>query len=97
METGGVARVTEGGVEILPKFNTLVLFWADEMPHEVLPAWAPRCALTIWLNRGSTTEQLDAATAQVAEMLYDQMLHLVCPAKAVSSSLPEISTNEQGQ
>ena len=74
---------SSGAVEILPIFNRVATFWADEMPHEVLPAWQKRCALTVWLNRGTPTET--SATARtvpgedLAELMYDQMLQLVSP------------------
>ena len=43
--------------EVEPRAGTLVLFWSHRMPHEVLPAAAPRFALSLWMC--TATDQPD--------------------------------------
>lgn len=50
-EHGGLLRLYPEGeepVEIAPVIDRLVVFLSDRMDHEVLPAYAPRVALTAW-------------------------------------------------
>lgn len=54
-EHGGCLRVFEPGMEsvrvrrdIEPRWNRLVIFWSDEVPHEVLPSFRDRVAVSIW-------------------------------------------------
>lgn len=37
-------------VRVLPELGTLVLFWSEEFPHEVLPARRARQSLTGWFR-----------------------------------------------
>ena len=57
-EDGGALRVyaspsacdpDQTYAEIKPQRGTLVLFWSHRMPHEVMPASAPRFALSLWM------------------------------------------------
>jgi SM-20-related protein len=47
---GGLLRLyPEGGpVDVAPRLDTLVVFLSERLEHEVLPAHAPRLALTAW-------------------------------------------------
>lgn len=47
---GRLALYPEGGakVEVDPALDTLVVFLSERLEHEVLPAHAPRLALTAW-------------------------------------------------
>ncbi|KAL1527870.1 hypothetical protein AB1Y20_009246 [Prymnesium parvum] len=36
-------------LEVEPRLGTLALFWAHRVEHEVLPAYAPRFALSMWM------------------------------------------------
>jgi SM-20-related protein len=47
---GGLLRLyPEGGaVDVAPRLDTLVVFLSERLEHEVLPAYAPRLALTAW-------------------------------------------------
>lgn len=50
-EHGGVLRVYPEGadpVDLAPVLDRLVMFLSDRLEHEVLPAHAPRVALTAW-------------------------------------------------
>lgn len=38
----------EGAIDLAPETGRLVLFWANELPHEVLPSKRRRMALTYW-------------------------------------------------
>ena len=40
-------------MDVEPNGGTFVIFRADQLVHEVLPAHAPRAALTVWMH-GST-------------------------------------------
>eukprot|EP00811_Abedinium_folium_P036867 NODE_9536_length_1417_cov_3.268992.p1 GENE.NODE_9536_length_1417_cov_3.268992~~NODE_9536_length_1417_cov_3.268992.p1 ORF type:complete len:431 (+),score=121.58 NODE_9536_length_1417_cov_3.268992:49-1341(+) len=52
---GGCLRLYEPGIanmqtkaDIEPLHNRLVVFWSEEMPHEVLPCHAARAAVSMW-------------------------------------------------
>eukprot|EP00750_Incisomonas_marina_P001545 INCI11317.2.p1 GENE.INCI11317.2~~INCI11317.2.p1 ORF type:complete len:738 (-),score=111.26 INCI11317.2:389-2602(-) len=82
---GGGTMQNSGVVEVFPEHNRLVLFWSDEIPHEVLPAYASRSALTVWLNRGTdSTASSNAPNSshedprELAEIVYDEMAKIVC-------------------
>jgi len=47
---GGLLRLyPKGGpVDVAPRLDTLVVFLSERLEHEVLPAHAPRLALTAW-------------------------------------------------
>ena len=47
---GGLLRLhlEEGAVDVAPTLDRLVVFLSERVPHEVLPAHAPRLALTAW-------------------------------------------------
>ncbi|XP_070699070.1 prolyl hydroxylase EGLN3 [Pempheris klunzingeri] len=52
-EHGGVLRIFPEGksyaVDIKPLFDRLLFFWSDRRnPHEVLPSYATRYAITVW-------------------------------------------------
>jgi SM-20-related protein len=49
-EHGGLLRLylEEGTVEVAPTLDRLVVFLSERLEHEVLPAHAPRLALTAW-------------------------------------------------
>ncbi|MBL8953858.1 MAG: 2OG-Fe(II) oxygenase [Myxococcaceae bacterium] len=48
-EHGGLLRLhVEPPVDVEPVLNRLVVFLSDRVEHEVLPAHAPRLALTAW-------------------------------------------------
>ncbi|MDY7232666.1 2OG-Fe(II) oxygenase [Hyalangium rubrum] len=49
-EHGGQLRLflEEGTVEVAPTLDRLVVFLSEKLEHEVLPAHAPRLALTAW-------------------------------------------------
>ena len=38
-----------GYLEVAPRRGTLVLFWSHLTPHEVMPAFTPRYALSLWM------------------------------------------------
>ena len=37
-------------VDVAPRLGTLVLFWSHRVEHEVMPALAPRYALSLWMH-----------------------------------------------
>ena len=47
---GGLLRLhpEEGVVDVAPRLDSLVVFLSERIEHEVLPAHAPRLALTAW-------------------------------------------------
>ncbi|EDO39282.1 predicted protein, partial [Nematostella vectensis] len=50
---GGVLRIYQDDdnshIDVEPLFNRVLLFWSDRRnPHEVLPSYAPRFAVTVW-------------------------------------------------
>ena len=45
-----------GACEVAPTGGTVVIFRADQIVHEVMPALAERAALTVWMHAG-TKEQ----------------------------------------
>ncbi|TNE87500.1 MAG: 2OG-Fe(II) oxygenase [Deltaproteobacteria bacterium] len=49
-EWGGQLRahLPEGPVDVLPRLDRLVIFLSEQVKHEVLPALAPRFAMTSW-------------------------------------------------
>ena len=50
-KNGGKLRIyrEDGHVDVEPFLNRLLLFWSDKRnPHEVLPAYSTRYAITIW-------------------------------------------------
>ena len=49
-------REPHDAVDIAPSGDTLVLFRADRMLHEVRPAFAPRLAATMWLYGGTEAQ-----------------------------------------
>lgn len=50
-DRGGVLRlhVGETAVDVAPVLDRLVVFLSERLEHEVLPAFAPRLAVTAWL------------------------------------------------
>ncbi|MFP4598007.1 MAG: 2OG-Fe(II) oxygenase [Persicimonas sp.] len=53
---GGMLRAwtADGQVrEVEPVAGRLVVFVSDQVPHEVLPTYAPRCAVTAWYRHRS--------------------------------------------
>ncbi len=51
-EAGGVLRLhdLEGPVDVAPVLDRLLVFLSERIDHEVLPARAPRCAITVWFR-----------------------------------------------
>lgn len=49
----GLARSDHDAVDISPRGDSLVIFRADRVLHEVRPSHAPRYAATMWLYAGS--------------------------------------------
>lgn len=51
---GGQLRVwtPDGAVDVAPCMGRLVVFLSHKLPHEVLPAGAPRWAVTAWYRAG---------------------------------------------
>ena len=51
-EAGGLLRLHEpaGPVDVAPILDRLLVFLSERVEHEVLPARAPRCAITAWLG-----------------------------------------------
>jgi SM-20-related protein len=51
-EAGGVLRLhdREGPVDVAPVLDRLLVFLSERIDHEVLPARAPRCAVTAWFR-----------------------------------------------
>jgi SM-20-related protein len=51
-EHGGCLQVTTdtGMVDVEPVLGRAIVFWSERVPHEVLPCFAPRFALTMWLS-----------------------------------------------
>jgi SM-20-related protein len=49
-EAGGLLRLhgDEGPVDVAPVLDRLLVFLSERVEHEVLPAYAPRCAVTAW-------------------------------------------------
>jgi len=50
-DKGGKLRIyrEEGHIDVEPVLNRLLMFWSDKRnPHEVLPAYCTRYAITIW-------------------------------------------------
>ena len=43
-------------VDVAPRGDTLIIFRADQMLHEVRPAFAPRLAVTMWLYAGTEAQ-----------------------------------------
>jgi SM-20-related protein len=60
-EDGGRLRAWcgEEAVDIDPLAGRLVMFRSDALPHEVLPAWAPRYTLTAWFRGGELVPMLE--------------------------------------
>lgn len=55
-EQGGVLRawLADGKVrEVEPVAGRLVVFLSDQVPHQVMPTFAPRCAVTAWYRHRS--------------------------------------------
>jgi SM-20-related protein len=55
-EQGGVLRawMPDGEViEVEPVAGRLVVFMSDKVPHQVMPTFAPRCAVTAWYRHRS--------------------------------------------
>ena len=42
-------RAASAAVDVEPRRGTLAPFWSHRVPHEVLPAQAPRFALSLWM------------------------------------------------
>ncbi|PFX23112.1 Egl nine-like 3 [Stylophora pistillata] len=64
-ENGGKLRIyrENGHVDVEPFLNRLLMFWSDKRnPHEVLPAYSTRYAITIWY--------FDSEERQKAKQLY---------------------------
>lgn len=61
----------EALLEVLPERNTLVLFWSHVVEHEVLPAFRPRYAVSMWLR----TAAEERATPAQAPTLAQQEQH----------------------
>ena len=51
-EDGGALRLhaDEGPVDVAPVLDRLLVFLSERVEHEVLPVWAPRCAVTAWFR-----------------------------------------------
>jgi SM-20-related protein len=51
-EDGGALRLHPGGgsVDVTPVLDRLLVFLSERVEHEVLPARAPRCAVTAWFR-----------------------------------------------
>jgi len=51
-ENGGMLRLyaTGGQHDVAPILDRLLVFLSEQMEHEVLPAGAPRCAVTAWFR-----------------------------------------------
>jgi SM-20-related protein len=49
-EAGGLLRLhaSDGPVDVAPILDRLLVFLSERVEHEVLPARAPRCAMTAW-------------------------------------------------
>jgi SM-20-related protein len=49
-EAGGLLRLhgNAGPVDVAPILDRLLVFLSERVEHEVLPAHAPRCAVTAW-------------------------------------------------
>jgi len=65
---GGELRLYNemGGYEdVAPLMNRLVIFWADLIPHEVLPAHTERYAVTLWYYDCSCSEAAAAIQKQL--------------------------------
>jgi len=49
---GGALRLTppsaEEGIDVYPDCGRLAMFYSADMPHEVLPTWGDRHAITVW-------------------------------------------------
>jgi SM-20-related protein len=47
---GGALRIhaDDGAVDLAPTIDRLVVFLSERLEHEVLPAFAPRLAITAW-------------------------------------------------
>lgn len=52
--------------EVLPLQNRLVAFWADEVPHEVLPPKRDRFACTFWYLDRDVDPRLATLVVEVA-------------------------------
>lgn len=51
-EDGGALRLHggDGPVDVAPVLDRLLVFLSERVEHEVLPAQAPRCAVTAWFR-----------------------------------------------
>jgi Rps23 Pro-64 3,4-dihydroxylase Tpa1-like proline 4-hydroxylase len=51
-EHGGCLQVATNAdvVDVEPVLGRAIVFWSERVPHEVLPCFAPRFALTMWLS-----------------------------------------------
>ena len=51
-EDGGVLRLHggDGPLDVAPVLDRLLVFLSERVEHEVLPARAPRCAVTAWFR-----------------------------------------------
>jgi SM-20-related protein len=52
LDSGGALRlhVADGPVDVEPVLDRLLVFQSERVEHEVLPARAPRCAVTAWFR-----------------------------------------------
>ena len=58
-----------GGRDIEPLGGRLLLFFSDtRVPHEVMPAFVDRCAVTVWFYDGKEKAEAEATTAAQNEL-----------------------------
>jgi SM-20-related protein len=55
-EHGGLLRLhlPDGAVDVAPLLDRALVFLSERVEHEVLPTWAPRCAVTAWFRACTT-------------------------------------------
>ncbi len=77
-----VQGVAKPAVRVAPRSDRLVLF-VSSLEHEVLPAWAPRYALTTWMF-----SRRDTAMESLAEDMRQRKVRAACCARSRRSAIP---------
>lgn len=94
-------------MEVEPLLDTLVIFWADEVPHEVLPPRCrPRLAISVWylcpllgdsqFTQGSPLPAFGRAAAAAAEHVLSALAGEEAPLGDLSGTLACLRSTTEG-